>query len=124
MKKVIKQIKDVFEKYDCYSLYDLEEISESFGNGDGDKHYYDSLTFTKHSLNSNFCCFLHLCVKPGAIFKLEINKDLIHYNMSFRDESNLLLAVEEAKKCKSMINDLNKELGQINVFNSDEEEDK
>lgn len=119
MKEIIKQIKDIFEKYDCYSLYDLEEISDNFGNGDGDKYYYSNFTFTKHSLDSNFCCFLHLCLKPvdldKAIFKLEINKDLIHYNMSFRDESKLLLAVEEAKKCKSMIKDLNKELANIKI---------
>lgn len=119
MKEVIKQIKDIFEKYDCYSLYDLEEISDSFGNGDGDRYYYDSLTFTKHSLEGNFVCFMSLHLKAvdldKAIFKIEINPDRIHYDMGFRDESKLLLAVEEVKKCKSIINDLNKELSRIKL---------
>lgn len=128
MKKVIKQIKDIFEKYDCYSLYDLEEVSDSFGNGDGDKYYYSDLTFTKHSLDGNFCCFLHLCLKPvdldKAIFKLEIKKDLTHYTLSFRNESLLLQAVEEVKKCKELEEALNKDLEQIKVFNLDEEVDE
>lgn len=126
MKKVINQIKDIFEKYNCYSLYDLEEISDSFGCGDGDKYYYSDLTFTKHSLDGDFCCFMSLHLKPvdldKAIFKLEINKDLPHYTLSFRNESLLLQAVEEVKKCKELEEALNKDLEQIKVFNEDEEE--
>ena len=119
MKKTIEQISQVFEKHECYTLYNLEEISESFGNGDGDRYYYDNLTFTKHSLEGNFVCFMSLHLKAvdldKAIFKIEINTDRIHYTMNFRDESKLLLAVEEVKKCKSMINDLNKELSSIKI---------
>ena len=32
MKKVIKEIENLFSKYDCYSLHDLEEQSDSFGS--------------------------------------------------------------------------------------------
>ena len=69
MNKTIEQIAQVFEKYECYTLYNLEEISESFGNGDGDRYYYDSLTFTKHSLEGNFCCFmsLHLIIQIDLV---------------------------------------------------------
>ena len=120
MKKVINQIKDIFEKYDCYSLFDLEEQSESFGNSEYDRYYFSDLTFTKHSLDGDFCCFMSLILKPvnlnKAIFKLEINKKRPFYTLSFRKEETLLLAVEEMNKCKKMIEDINKELAKIEVF--------
>lgn len=123
MKKVIKDIENLFAKYDCYSLYDLEEQSESFGNSEYDKYYYDDLVFTKHSFDGDFCCFmtLHLKVEDldKAIFKIEINEKRTFYRLSFREEKYLLLAVEEMKKCKKMIEKINEELGKIEL-NEDE----
>lgn len=123
MKKVIKQISDIFEKYDCYSLYDLEEQSESFGNSEYDKYYYGDLVFTKHSLNGGFCCFIHLHLKvedlDKAIFKIEINEKRPFYTLSFREEKDLLLAGEEMNECKKMIEKINEELGKIEL-NEDE----
>lgn len=128
MRKVIENIAKVFEKYDCYSLYDLEERSESFGSSEYDRFYYDDLVFTKHSLDGQFCCFMNCKLKPvdldKAIFKLEINKDWKHYTMSFGNESLLLQAVEEVKKCKELEEAINKDLEQIKVFNSNEEVDE
>ena len=57
MKKVIEEIENLFAKYDCYSLHDLEEQSDSFGNSEYDKYYYEDLVFTKHSFDGDFCCF-------------------------------------------------------------------
>lgn len=123
MKKVIEEIENLFAKYDCYSLHDLEEQSESFGNSEYDKYYYDDLVFTKHSFDGQFCCFmtLHLKVEDldKAIFKIEINEKRTFYILSFREEKYLLLAVEEMKKCKKMIEKINEELGKIEL-NEDE----
>ena len=123
MIKVIEDIAKVFEKYDCYSLYDLEERSESFGTSEYDYYYYHDLTFTKHSLDGSFCCFMSLHLKPveldKAIFKLEINEERTFYTLSFRKEEILLLAVEEMNKCKKMIEKINEELGKIEL-NEDE----
>jgi ABC-type uncharacterized transport system substrate-binding protein len=123
MRKVIENIAKVFEKYDCYSLYDLEEQSESFGNSEYDNYYYEDLTFTKHSLEGGFCCFMSLYLKPvdldKATFKLEINEERTFFTLSFRKEEVLLLAGEEMNKCKNMIKDINKELGKIEL-NEDE----
>lgn len=123
MKKVIEEIAKVFEKYDCHSLYDLEKQSESFGNSEYDKYYYGDLTFTKHSLEGSFCCFMSLCLKPveldKAIFKLEINEKRTFFTLSFRKEEILLLAGEEMGKCKKMIEKINEELGKIEL-NEDE----
>ena len=123
MKKVIEDIAKVFEKYDCYSLYDLEERSESFGTSEYDNYYYYDLTFTKHSLEGSFRCFMSLCLKPveldKAIFKLEINEERTFFTLSFRKEEILLLAGEEMNKCKKMIEKINEELGKIE-FNEDE----
>lgn len=119
MKKVIEDIAKVFEKYDCYSLNDLEKQSESFGNSEYDKYYYDDLVFTKHSFDGDFCCFitLHLKVEDldKAIFKIEINEKRTFYRLSFREEKYLLLAVEEMNKCKKMIEKINEELGKIEL---------
>ena len=123
MRKVIEDIAKVFEKYDCYSLYDLEERSESFGTSEYDNYYYHYLTFTKHSLDGGFCCFMSLCLKPveldKVIFKLEINEKRTFYTLSFREEKDLLLAGEEMNKCKKMIEKINEELGKIEL-NEDE----
>ena len=123
MKKVIEDIENLFAKYDCYSLHDLEEQSESFGNSEYDKYYYDDLVFTKHSFDRNFCCFmtLHLKVEDldKAIFKIEINEKRTFYTLSFREEKYLLLAVEEMKKCSDMIKDINRRLLKIEL-NEDE----
>lgn len=123
MRKVIEDIAKVFEKYDCYSLYDLEERSESFGTSENDNYYYHDLTFTKHSLEGSFCCFMSLCLKPveldKAIFKLEINEERTFFTLSFRKEEILLLAGEEMNKCKKMIEKINEELGKIEL-NEDE----
>lgn len=123
MRKVIEDIAKVFEKYDCYSLYDLEERSESFGTSEYDNYYYNDLTFTKHSLEGSFCCFMSLCLKPveldKVIFKLEINEERTFYTLSFRKEEILLLAGEEMNKCKKMIEKINEELGKIEL-NEDE----
>lgn len=117
MKKVIEDIENLFAKYDCYSLHDLEEQSESFGNSDYDKYYYDDLVFTKHSFDGDFCCFmtLHLKVEDldKAIFKIEINEKRTFYRLSFREEKYLLLAVEEMNKCMDMIKDINRRLLKI-----------
>lgn len=119
MKKVIEEIAKVFAKYDCYSLYDLEERSESFGTSEYDNYYYYDLTFTKHSLDGGFCCFMSLRLKPveldKAIFKLEINEERTFFTLSFRKEEVLLLAGEEMNKCKKMIEKINEELGKIEV---------
>lgn len=119
MKKVIEEIEKAFEKYDCYSLYDLEERSESFGTSEYDNYYYQDLTFTKHSLEGSFCCFMSLHLKPveldKAIFKLEINEERTFFTLSFRKEEILLLAGEEMNKCKKMIEKINEELGKINL---------
>lgn len=119
MKKVIEEIENLFAKYDCYSLYDLEERSESFGTSEYDNYYYHDLTFTKHSLEGSFCCFMSLCLKPveldKAIFKLEINEERTFFTLSFRKEEILLLAGEEMKKCKNMIEKINEELGKIEL---------
>lgn len=119
MKKVIEEIENLFAKYDCYSLNDLEEQSESFGNSEYDKYYYDDLVFTKHSFDGDFCCFmtLHLNVEDldKAIFKIEINEKRTFYRLSFRDEEALLLAVEEMKKCRNMIKDINRILSKIDM---------
>ena len=124
MKKVIEDIENLFAKYDCYSLNDLEEQSESFGNSEYDKYYYDDLVFTKHSFDGDFCCFmtLHLKVEDldKAIFKIEINEKRTFYRLSFREEKYLLLAVDEMKKCRDMIKDINRRLSKIEM---DEEED-
>ena len=123
MKKVIEDIENLFAKYDCYSLHDLEEQSESFGNSEYDKYYYDDLVFTKHSLDGDFCCFmtLHLKVEDldKAIFKIEINEKRTFYRLSFREEKYLLLAVE-MNKCMDMIKDINRRLSKIEL---NEEED-
>lgn len=123
MKKVIEEIANLFAKYDCYSLNDLEEQSESFGNSEYDKYYYDDLVFTKHSFDGDFCCFmtLHLKVEDldKAIFKIEINEKRTFYTLSFREEKYLLLAVEEMKKCSDMIKDINRRLLKIEL-NEDE----
>lgn len=117
MKKVIEEIENLFAKYDCYSLHDLEEQSDSFGNSEYDKYYYDDLVFTKHSFDGDFCCFmtLHLKVEDldKAIFKIEINEKRTFYRLSFREEKYLLLAVEEMKKCRDMIKDINRRLLKI-----------
>lgn len=124
MKKVIEEIENLFAKYDCYSLHDLEEQSDSFGNSEYDKYYYDDLVFTKHSFDGDFCCFmtLHLKVEDldKAIFKIEINEKRTFYTLSFREEKYLLLAVEEMKKCSDMIKDINRRLSKIDM---NEEED-
>lgn len=124
MKKVIEDIENLFAKYDCYSLNDLEEQSESFGNSEYDKYYYDDLVFTKHSFGGDFCCFmtLHLKVEDldKAIFKIEINEKRTFYRLSFREEKYLLLAVDEMKKCRDMIKDINRRLSKIE---RNEEED-
>ena len=95
MKKVIEEIENLFAKYDCYSLHDLEEQSESFGNSEYDKYYYDDLVFTKHSFDGQFCCFMSLHLKPvdldKAIFKIEINEKRTFYTLSFRKEEILLI---------------------------------
>lgn len=123
MKKVIKEIENLFSKYDCYSLHDLEEQSESFGNSEYDKYYYEDLCFTKHSFDGQFCCFMTLHLKcedlDKAIFKIEINEKRTFYTLSFREEKYLLLAVEEMNKCKKMIEKINEELGKIEL-NEDE----
>ena len=123
MRKVIEDIAKVFAKYDCYSLYDLEERSESFGTSEYDNYYYCDLTFTKHSLEGSFCCFMSLHLKPveldKAIFKLEINEERTFFTLSFRKEEILLLAGEEMNKCKKMIEKINEELGKIEL-NEDE----
>lgn len=117
MKKVIEDIENLFAKYDCYSLHDLEEQSESFGNSEYDKYYYDDLVFTKHSFDGDFCCFMSLHLKvedlDKAIFKIEINEKRTFYTLSFREEKYLLLAVEEMKKCRDMIKDINRRLLKI-----------
>lgn len=124
MKKVIEDIENLFAKYDCYSLHDLEEQSESFGNSEYDKYYYDDLVFTKHSLDGDFCCFmtLHLKVEDldKAIFKIEINEERTFFRLSFKKEEILLSAVEEMKKCRDMIKDINRRLSKIE---RNEEED-
>lgn len=123
MKKVIEEIENLFAKYDCYSLNDLEEQSESFGNSEYDKYYYDDLVFTKHSLDGSFCCFMSLHLKvedlDKAIFKLEINEERTFFTLSFKKEEILLLAGEEMKKCRDMIKDINRRLYKIEV-NEDE----
>lgn len=123
MKKVIEDIENLFAKYDCYSLHDLEEQSESFGNSEYDKYYYEDLVFTKHSFDGDFCCFMTLHLKTEdldkAIFKIEINEKRTFYTLSFREEKYLLLAVEEMNKCKKMIEKINEELGKIEL-NEDE----
>ena len=123
MKKVIEEIGNLFAKYDCYSLYDLEEQSDSFGNSEYDKYYYDDLVFTKHSFDEQFCCFMTLHLKTEdldkAIFKIEINEKRTFYRLSFREEKYLLLAVDEMKKCSDMIKDINRRLGKIEL-NEDE----
>ena len=117
MKKVIEEIESLFAKYDCYSLHDLEEQSESFGCSEYDKYYYEDLVFTKHSLGGDFCCFMTLHLKTEdldkAIFKIEINEKRTFYTLSFREEDGLLLAVEEMKKCRNMIKDINRRLSKI-----------
>ena len=117
MKKVIEEIENLFAKYDCYSLYDLEEQSESFGNSEYDKYYYDDLVFTKHSFGGDFCCFMNLHLKvedlDKAIFKIEINEKRTFYTLSFREEKYLLLAGEEMNKCRDMIKDINRRLSKI-----------
>ena len=124
MKKVIKEIENLFAKYDCYSLHDLEEQSDSFGNSEYDKYYYEDLCFTKHSLDGYFCCFMTLHLKTEdldkAIFKIEINEKRTFYTLSFKEEKYLLLAVEEMKKCRDMIKDINRRLYNIEL---NEEED-
>lgn len=123
MKKVIKDIENLFAKYDCYSLHDLEEQSESFGNSEYDKYYYEDLVFTKHSFDGQFCCFMTLHLKTEdldkAIFKIEINEKRTFFTLSFRKEEILLLAGEEMNKCKKMIEKINEELGKIEL-NEDE----
>lgn len=117
MKKVIEEIENLFAKYDCYSLHDLEEQSDSFGNSEYDKYYYDDLVFVKHSLEGSFRCFMSLHLKPveldKAIFKLEINEERTFFTLSFRKEEILLLAGEEMKKCRDMIKDINRRLLKI-----------
>ena len=117
MKKVIEEIENLFAKYDCYSLHDLEKQSESFGNSEYDKYYYEDLVFTKHSFDGDFCCFmtLHLNTEDldKAIFKIEINEKRTFYTLSFREEKYLLLAAEEMKKCRDMIKDINRRLSKI-----------
>ena len=117
MKKVIEEIENLFAKYDCYSLHDLEEQSESFGNSEYDKYYYDDLVFTKHSFDGDFCCFmtLHLNVEDldKAIFKIEINQERTFFTLSFKKEEILLSAVEEMNKCRNMIKDINRRLSKI-----------
>ena len=124
MKKVIKEIENLFAKYDCYSLYDLEERSESFGTSEYDNYYYSDLTFTKHSLEGSFRCFMSLHLKPveldKAIFKLEINEERTFFTLSFRKEEILLLAGEEMKKCRDMIKDINRRLEKIEVKENEE----
>ena len=124
MKKVIEEIENLFAKYDCYSLHDLEEQSESFGNSEYDKYYYEDLVFTKHSFDGQFCCFMTLHLKTEdldkAIFKIEINEKRTFYTLSFREEKYLLLAVDEMNKCKNMIIDINRRLSKIE---RNEEED-
>lgn len=119
MKKVIEEIENLFAKYDCYSLHDLEKQSESFGNSEYDKYYYDDLVFTKHSFNGDFCCFmtLHLNTEDldKAIFKIEINEKRTFYTLSFKKEEILLSAVEEMNKLKKMIENINEELGKIEL---------
>lgn len=123
MKKVIEEIENLFSKYDCYSLNDLEEQSESFGNSEYDKYYYEDLVFTKHSFDGQFCCFMTLHLKTEdldkAIFKIEINEKRTFYTLSFKEEKDLLLAVEEMNKCRDMIEKINEELGKIEL-NEDE----
>ena len=117
MKKVIEEIENLFAKYDCYSLHDLEEQSDSFGNSEYDKYYYDDLVFTKHSFDGDFCCFMTLHLKTEdldkAIFKIEINEKRTFFTLSFRKEEILLLAVDEMKKCRDMIKDINRRLSKI-----------
>ena len=48
-----------------------------------------------------------------AIFKIEINEKRTFYTLSFREEDGLLLAVEEMKKCRNMIKDINRRLSKI-----------
>lgn len=124
MKKVIEEIENLFSKYDCYSLHDLEEQSESFGNSEYDKYYYEDLVFTKHSFDGQFCCFMTLHLKTEdldkAIFKIEINEERTFYTLAFRDEYGLSLAVDEMKKCRNMIKDINRRLYKIEL---NEEED-
>lgn len=124
MKKVIKQISDIFEKYDCHSLYDLEKQSESFGNSEYDNYYYGDLVFTKYSLeDGQFRCFMACKLKTvdldKAIFKIGINEERTFYALSFKEEDVLLLAGEEMNKCKKMIEKINEELGKIEL-NEDE----
>ena len=117
MKKVIEEIENLFAKYDCYSLHDLEKQSESFGNSEYDKYYYDDLVFTKHSFDGDFCCFMTLHLKvvdlDKAIFKIEINEERTFFTLSFKKEEILLSAVEEMKKCRNMIKDINRRLSKI-----------
>lgn len=124
MRKVIEDIENLFAKYDCYSLHDLEEQSESFGNSEYDKYYYEDLVFTMHSFDGQFCCFmtLHLKVEDldKAIFKIEINEKRTFYTFSFREKKYLLLAAEEMNKCRDMIKDINRRLSKIDI---NEEED-
>ena len=124
MKKVIEEIENLFAKYDCYSLHDLEEQSDSFGNSEYDKYYYDDLDFTKHSLDGQFCCFMNLHLKAEdldkTIFKIEINEKRTFYTLSFKEEKHLLLALEEMNKCSNMIKDINIRLSKIEL---NEEED-
>lgn len=124
MRKVIEEIEHLFAKYDFYSLHDLEEQSESFGNSEYDKYYYEDLVFTKHSFGGQFCCFmfLHLRVEDldKAIFKIEIDEKRMFYTLTFREEKDLLLAVEEMNKCSDMIKDINRRLDKIEL---NEEED-
>ena len=123
MKKIIVEIANLFAKYDCYSLHDLEEQSESFGNSEYDKCYYDDLVFTKHSFDGQFCCFmtLHLNAEDldKAIFKIEIDEKRMFYTLTFREEKDLSIALEEMNKCRDMIKDINRRLGKIEL-NEDE----
>ena len=117
MKKVIEEIENLFAKYDCFSLHNLEEQSDSFGNSEYDKYYYDDLVFTKHYFGGDFCCFMTLHLKTEdldkAIFKIEINEKRTFYTLSFKEEKYLLLAVEEMNKCSDMIKDINRGLYKI-----------
>ena len=128
MKKVIEDIENLFAKYDCYSLHDLEEQSESFGNSEYDKYYYDDLVFTKHSFDGYFCCFMNLHLKvedlDKAIFKLEINEERTFFTLSFKKEEILLLAGEEMKKCRDMIKDINRRLSKIERNEEEVEENE
>ena len=58
---------------------------------------------------------LHLKVEDldKAIFKIEINEKRTFYTLSFREEKDLLLAVDEMNKCKNMIIDINRRLSKI-----------